>query len=61
MEVKKLLLVALFCGVYSFAQVGVGTTTPRGALDVSSATSGFIPPQVYVFKLNWTFAKRVFS
>lgn len=46
MEVKKLLLAAIFCSSYSFAQVGVGTTTPRGALDVSSTTSGFIPPQV---------------
>lgn len=52
MEVKKLLLAALFCGVYSFAQVGVGTTTPRGALDVSSATSGFIPPQVALTDLT---------
>jgi len=52
MEVKKLLLAALFCGAYSFAQVGVGTTTPRGALDVSSATSGFIPPQVALTDLT---------
>jgi len=28
------------------AQVGVGTTTPEGALDVSSTTNGFIPPRV---------------
>ena len=29
-----------------FAQVGVGTTTPNGALDVSSSTNGFVPPRV---------------
>lgn len=52
MEVKKLLLAAIFCSSYSFAQVGVGTTTPRGALDVSSTTSGFIPPQVSLTDLT---------
>lgn len=52
MEVKKLLLAAVLCSTYSFAQVGVGTTTPRGALDVSSTTSGFIPPQVALTDLT---------
>jgi len=28
------------------AQVGIGTTTPRGALEISSSTNGFVPPQV---------------
>lgn len=28
------------------AQVGIGTTSPEGALDVSSSLSGFIPPRV---------------
>lgn len=28
------------------AQVGIGTTTPRGALDINSSTNGFVPPQV---------------
>lgn len=52
MEVKKLLLATIFCSCFSFAQVGVGTTTPRGALDVSSTTSGFIPPQVALTDLT---------
>ena len=30
----------------SYAQVGVGTITPAGALDVSSTTQGLIPPRV---------------
>jgi hypothetical protein len=28
------------------AQVGIGTTAPRGALDIVSTTQGFVPPQV---------------
>ena len=28
------------------AQVGIGTSTPRGALDINSSTNGFVPPQV---------------
>ena len=30
----------------SFSQVGVGTTNPKGALDVVSTTQGFIMPRV---------------
>ncbi|MCG2610620.1 hypothetical protein LZZ90_03770 [Flavobacterium sp. SM15] len=33
------------------AQVGIGTTTPRGALDINSSTSGFVPPQVSLTSL----------
>jgi hypothetical protein len=28
------------------AQVGIGTTTPRGAFEINSSTNGFVPPQV---------------
>lgn len=34
------------------AQVGVGTTTPNGALDVNSTTQGIIPPRVALTALN---------
>jgi hypothetical protein len=34
------------------SQVGIGTTTPRGALDVVSSTQGFIPPQVALTATN---------
>jgi hypothetical protein len=34
------------------AQVGVGTTTPAGALDVNSTTNGFIPPRVALTATN---------
>jgi hypothetical protein len=45
---KKLLLsVALFAASSSaFAQVGINTTTPEGALDVVSTNSGIILPRV---------------
>lgn len=50
---NKLLLFfgLLFCGI-TFAQVGVGTTTPNGALDVSSTTNGFVPPRVALTATN---------
>jgi uncharacterized protein (TIGR02145 family) len=45
---KKLLLSAAFMAASftSIAQVGVGTNTPAGALDVDSTTSGFVMPRV---------------
>ncbi len=46
MKIRKLLLAAVFCSTYSFAQVGVGTTAPQGALDVTSTTDGFVPPRI---------------
>jgi uncharacterized protein (TIGR02145 family) len=45
---KKLLLSAAFMAAsfMTFAQVGIGTTTPKGMLDVTSATSGLVLPRV---------------
>jgi hypothetical protein len=45
---KKLLLCAAFIAVSftSIAQVGIGTTTPAGALDVVSTNSGVLLPRV---------------
>ncbi len=50
MKVKSFSLLcfcALFC-FRSFAQVGIGTTTPdaSAALDVTATTKGFLPPRV---------------
>ena len=42
----------LFISSNASAQVGIGTTTPRGALDISSSTNGFIPPQVALTSVN---------
>lgn len=44
-------LFVLSCG-FTFSQVGVGTTTPNGALDVSSSTNGFVPPRVALTATN---------
>jgi uncharacterized protein (TIGR02145 family) len=45
---KKILLCAAFIAVsfISSAQVGVGTTTPAGALDIVSTSSGIVLPRV---------------
>lgn len=42
---KKIILL-LFVSVTSFAQVGIGTTNPQGALDISSSTLGLVLPRV---------------
>lgn len=42
----------LFVASFSFAQVGIGTTAPQGALDVVSTTNGFIPPRVTLTSLT---------
>ncbi len=52
---KTLFIGALFCTfliLETNAQVGLGTTTPRGALDISSSSQGLIPPQVSLTDLN---------
>jgi uncharacterized protein (TIGR02145 family) len=45
---KKILLIAAFIAASftGIAQVGVGTTTPAGALDIVSTTSGLVLPRV---------------
>jgi uncharacterized protein (TIGR02145 family) len=45
---KKILLSAAFIAASftSIAQVGIGTTTPGGALDIVSTTSGLVMPRV---------------
>ena len=55
LPLKLVLLSVLFCTFSTLkttAQVGVGTITPRGALDISSTTQGLIPPQVALTDLN---------
>lgn len=45
---KKTIIVILLLLIVqtSFAQVGIGTTTPSGALDISSSNSGILIPRV---------------
>lgn len=49
MKINTLLSFCLFLLLSSIevnAQVGIGTTTPRGAFEINSTTNGFVPPQV---------------
>ena len=48
----QLQLLLLFFVSLSFAQVGIGTTTPNGALDVTSTTQGFLLPRVALTASN---------
>ena len=47
-----LLLVYTFLPIIVNAQVGIGTTTPKGALDVNSTTTGFLMPRVALTATN---------
>ena len=44
--------IACFFGMISHAQVGVGTTTPQAALDVSSTTKGILIPRMTTAQRN---------
>ena len=49
---KKIFYLLLFAFVYSNAQVGIGTTTPEGAIDVVSTNNGMVPPRVALTATN---------
>jgi hypothetical protein len=40
------LTLALLLSTFTFAQVGMGTTAPKGALDITSNTNGLVLPRV---------------
>lgn len=42
----------MFISFTCIAQVGVGTTAPKGALDIESSTNGLIPPRVALTATN---------
>lgn len=48
----KLTLLLILSTISLNAQVGVGTTTPAGALDINSSTNGLILPRVALTALN---------
>lgn len=52
MKTKKIHLILFLFNIYSFAQVGVGTTIPNGALDVTSANDGLLVPRVALVATN---------
>ncbi len=43
---KRILLLLLLATTATFAQVGIGTTTPQGALEITSTTDGLLIPRV---------------
>ncbi|WP_130736397.1 hypothetical protein [Flavobacterium sp. J27] len=50
---KKLLFLCFFLSVqFMFSQVGIGTTTPNGALEITSTTQGIVPPRVALTASN---------
>jgi hypothetical protein len=51
MKLKFFFLAVLYNSLLN-AQVGIGTTTPNGALDITSTTNGFLPPRVALTALN---------
>lgn len=45
-------LLVILTGFSASAQIGVGTVTPRGALEINSSTTGFVAPQVVLTATN---------
>ena len=43
---KKYLLIFIFYGFYATAQVGIGTTVPEAAIDVTSSNNGILLPRI---------------
>ena len=49
---KPFTILMFLAAIFSNAQVGVDTTTPAGALDISSNTNGLLHPRVAFTTLN---------
>ena len=51
---KKLIIILLFIYSGSYAQTGIGTTTPNASakLEVASTTQGFLPPRIALTGTN---------
>ena len=43
---KKIYFLLMLISAFGYSQVGIGTTTPNGALDINSATNGVVVPNV---------------
>ena len=43
---KKIFFIIILISSFCYSQVGIGTTTPNGALDINSSTNGVIVPNV---------------
>jgi uncharacterized protein (TIGR02145 family) len=51
---KKFTLLVILLSIYSFAQVGIGTTSPNASaiIDVTSSSQGFLPPRMTTVQRN---------
>ena len=49
---KNLKYLLIFISYLSYSQIGIGTTTPRGAVDIASTTQGFVLPTVSLAATN---------
>jgi len=49
---KKLYILLLLSTLLGYSQVGIGTTAPQGALDITSATNGMLVPRVALTAIN---------
>lgn len=50
---NQFLTFVLLCfSLISYSQIGIGTTTPRGAVDIASTTQGFVLPTVSLAATN---------
>ncbi|WP_375238971.1 hypothetical protein [Aurantibacter sp.] len=52
MNKKLFLALIILTSSLSISQVGIGTTTPNGALDVTSSTQGFVFPRIALANIN---------
>lgn len=52
MKTKIFIFLTILTSVSTFAQIGVGTTTPRGALDIQSTNGGLLTPQIALTSLT---------
>ncbi|AEW86136.1 hypothetical protein B0A78_11910 [Flavobacterium columnare NBRC 100251 = ATCC 23463] len=52
MKKRVLLIFVILSSIIINGQVGIGTVTPQGILDISSNTSGLVPPRVQLTASN---------
>ncbi len=43
---QKITFILVFCSTFCFGQVGINTTDPKGALDITSSNLGLVLPRV---------------